>query len=434
MKPYANLGKRMADLTNLPSWQQLIKHYEKINTTKITSLFTDDIERLGRFSFQAAGICVDYSKQKITTETMQLLCNLATEANLPEHIADMFSGKPINNTENRAVLHTALRDPDNHPEVAAVLKKLSTYVEKIRSGAWAGYSNKPITDIVNIGIGGSDLGPAMAVQALTPYTSATLNTHFVSNVDGTHISETLRKLNPETTLFIIASKTFTTQETLCNANTAKEWLEQKATGKQSIKKHLLAVTANPERACEFGIAEANVFPFWDWVGGRYSLWSAIGAPIALATGMENFRQLLAGAHAMDEHFKTRPLPNNLPVILGLLDIWNINFFNMKTHAILPYDQYLSLLPSYLQQLEMESNGKRVDVNGKEINYSTAPIIWGAAGTNGQHAFHQLLMQGTQQVPVDFILPIKSHNPIGQHHQLFNSQLLRTKPSSHARSQ
>jgi len=408
-----------------PIWQKLNNHYQQIVNIHMRDLFKEDPNRADKFSITLGDVFFDYSKNRITTDTINLLCELAKEIDLSKHIEQMFSGQIINTTEQRAVLHTALRNPqsapilvngeDIMPEVRMSLNKMLESAENIRQGKW--------TDIVNIGIGGSDLGPAMATNALIPYAANHIKCHFVSNVDGTHISETLKYLNPETTLFIIASKTFTTQETLCNANTAKEWLLQKAKAKNIIQNHLIAVTAKPQNAIEFGIDKNNIFPFWDWVGGRYSLWSAIGLSIAIAIGAENFQQFLAGAHTMDEHFRHTPFVKNIPIIMALLGIWNINFFNTKTHAILPYDQYLHLLPAYLQQLEMESNGKHVDINGDSVDYATDPIIWGSVGTNGQHAFHQLLMQGTQTVPADFILPLHSHNPIGQHHTLLYANCL-----------
>jgi glucose-6-phosphate isomerase len=406
-------------------WHNLEKHQLETGKLNMRDLSTKDPERFQKFSLQAAGLFLDYSKNNITSKTMELLLQLAQEANLTTKIEAMFTGKTINATENRAVLHTALRNPKNDPinvdginimpEIHNALKSVLECAEQIRNGNWLGYSGKKITDVVNIGIGGSDLGPAMVVNALLPYKINTINCHFVSNVDGSHISETLKYLNPETTLFIVASKTFTTQETLCNADTAKEWLEQKATNKKASLRHFIAVTAKPKKAEEFGIAKQNIFPFWDWVGGRYSLWSAIGLSIAIAIGTENFKAFLTGANEMDNHFRHTPFAANMPVIMALTGIWQINFSHTKSYAILPYDQYLSLLPAYLQQLEMESNGKSVDIHGQTLDYATSPIIWGGVGTNGQHAFHQLLLQGTQKIPIDFIIPINSHNQIGSHH-------------------
>jgi glucose-6-phosphate isomerase len=417
------LGILMNITKSLP-WQKLQQHHQLIANKHMRELFAENPQRFDQFSLTAADLFLDYSKNRITAETMQLLVGLAKEVNLTDHIEAMFTGQIINKTEQRAVLHTALRSPKHDiPEIKETLQKMLACAENIRNGKWRGYSGKEITDVVNIGIGGSDLGPAMVTEALIPYNNSNLKCHFVSNIDATHISETLRYLNPETTLFIIASKTFTTQETLCNATTAREWLEQKAQTKNAVAKHMLAVSAKPERAADFGIDANNVYPFWDWVGGRFSLWGAIGFAIAIAIGAENFQQLLAGAHAMDHHFRHTKFANNLPVILALLDIWYVNFFNTTTHAILPYDQYMHLLPAYLQQLEMESNGKRVQIDGTPVDYATSSVIWGAVGTNGQHAFHQLLMQGTQLIPVDFIIPRQSHNPIGQHHLLLFANCL-----------
>ena len=419
----------MDRLDTSSAWQALVKHSEQIAKLKVKDEFINHPERFSDFSLQAAGVFLDYSKNRITAITMQLLCELAKTAEVVFWREEMFRGGIINVTEKRAVLHTALRNPGNEPaaEMALIKKELQSIarcVTSIRDGSWRGYGGQAITDVVNIGIGGSDLGPAMVVSALEPYVTH-VKVHFVSNLDATHISETLRYLNPKTTLFIISSKTFTTQETLTNALTAKEWLlnQAGANAETRVKQHFIAVTAKPERAIEFGIDKDNVFPIWDWVGGRFSLWSAIGLSIAVAIGMERFYELLAGAHAMDSHFREAPLEKNMPVILALLGIWNINFLGAATQAIIPYDQYLSLLPAYLQQLEMESNGKRVRINGEIVDYKTAPVVWGGVGTNGQHAFHQLLMQGTQMVPVDFIIPLQSHNPIHNHHLLLYANCL-----------
>lgn len=405
------------------SWQALSQHSQDIANLSIKAEFANNPQRFTDFSLEAAGIFLDYSKNRITKTTMELLCQLAHSCQVETIRDQMFHGDAINITENRAVLHTALRNPGDTPAapmqlIKAELARITKYVNQIRN-------DNNITDVVNIGIGGSDLGPAMVTSALKPYHDK-ITAHFVSNIDATHIAETIKYLNPRTTLFVIASKTFTTQETLTNAITAREWLLTQiphTNEAQLVKQHFIAVTAKPERAVEFGIDADNVFPMWDWVGGRFSLWSAIGITIALTIGMDNFNQLLAGAHAMDQHFQQAPLAQNLPVILALIGIWNINFLHAPTQAILPYDQYLSLFPAYLQQLEMESNGKRVDLDNQVVNYSTAPIIWGAVGTNGQHAFHQLLMQGTQLVPVDFIMPLNSHNPINKHHLLLYANCL-----------
>lgn len=412
--------------TSASAWQALRQHQQAIADIQIKDEFAKDPERFTKFSLESAGLFLDYSKNRITTETIELLCKLAESADLKAHIEDMFTGQIINTTEKRAVLHTALRNPTDEPRLVDntnvtplihnELQHIQACVEKLHNRSWLGFSNKPITDIVNLGIGGSDLGPAMVVEALKPYANANLRVHFVSNVDATHLVETLKPLNPETTLFIVASKTFTTQETLCNAESAEAWLREHSNNANTIiKRHFLAVTANPERAIKFGIEPHNIFPFWDWVGGRFSLWSAIGLSVALAIGMENFRFLLAGAYMLDEHFRYAPWHANMPVILALLGIWNIDFWNLTSQAIIPYDQYLQLFPAFLQQLEMESNGKRVCLDGSPITYQTAPVIWGSVGTNGQHAFHQLLMQGTQVIPVDFILPMQSHNNLTQHH-------------------
>lgn len=411
------------------AWQLLKEHSQQIADLRIKEQFALDSQRFSRFAVNAAGIFLDYSKNRVTQETMRLLLALAEAAEVVKYRDKMFGGKSINITENRAVLHSALRDLQQDeflPEIKLVkkeLKRIAERVDNVRSGRWRGYSGKVITDLVNIGIGGSDLGPAMVVAALQPYVTQ-VKVHFVSNLDATHISETLKHLNPETTLFVIASKTFVTQETLTNAITAKEWLLSNATtSKNAIKQHFIGVTAVAEKAIAFGIDRENIFPIWDWVGGRFSLWSAIGIAIAFAIGMERFYELLNGAHQMDEHFKQAPLEENLPVIMALLSIWNINFLDAATQAVIPYDQYLSLFPAYLQQLEMESNGKHVNLTGKIINYKTAPVIWGGVGTNSQHSFHQLLMQGTQVVPVDFILPLHTHNPIDNHHLLLYANCL-----------
>ena len=419
----------MEDKSGISSaWQALSNHYHQISDLKIKDQFAIYPERFSEFSLQAAGIFLDYSKNRVTAETMRLLCDLAEAAEVSLHREEMFSGKEINVTEKRAVLHTALRNihDESTPESVLVkkeLKRIAECVNNIRDGKWCGYSDKAITDVVNIGIGGSDLGPAMVVAALQPYVNH-IKAHFVSNIDPTHISETIKYLNPETTVFIVTSKTFTTQETLTNAIVAREWLLSKTTiGEKAIKRHFIGVTSKPERAIEFGIEHENVFPFWDWVGGRFSLWSAVGLSVALAIGMDKFYEFLDGAYEMDKHFRSAPLKENMPVILALLSIWNIDFLGAATQAIIPYDQYLSLFPAYLQQLEMESNGKRVCIDGSSVSYKTAPVIWGAVGTNSQHSFHQLLMQGTQIVPVDFIISLQTHNPVGNQHLLLYANCL-----------
>ena len=393
-------------------------------------LFASDPKRFERFSIQFGDILVDYSKNRITAETVPLLLDLAREVGLKDWIEKMFKGEKINSTENRAVLHTALRNRTNTPivvdgndvmpEINRVLRQMRDFSENVRSGSWKGFTGQPITDIVNIGIGGSDLGPVMVTEALKHYGKLGLRVHFVSNVDGTHIAETLRDLNAATTLFVIASKTFTTQETLTNANTAKDWLLKDAKNQSAVAKHFVALSTNTNEVAKFGIDIKNMFEFWDWVGGRYSLWSAIGLSIALFIGMDNFEELLTGAHAMDNHFRYEPFEKNIPVILGMLGIWYNNFFDASTHAIIPYDQYLHRFAAYFQQGDMESNGKRVTKDGKAVDYSTGPIIWGEPGTNGQHAFFQLIHQGTRLIPADFLAPITSQNPIGEHHPILLS--------------
>ena len=387
-------------------------------------LFARDPGRFDRMSVEACGLFVDYSKHRTTDETLALLLGLARQAGVETWRDRMFAGDKLNGTEGRAVLHTALRNrsgrpilvdgQDVMPAIHGVLAKMRAFTERLHGGAWTGHTGKRITDIVNIGIGGSDLGPVMVTEALRPYWRPGLDVHFVSNVDGTHIAETLRRVDPERTLFIIASKTFTTQETLTNARTARAWLLEKlGAGTEAVAKHFVALSTNAKEVTAFGIDPANMFEFWDWVGGRYSLWSAIGLSIACVIGMDSFEELLAGAHAMDEHFRTAPLEANLPVILAMLGVWYANFFGAETHAILPYDQYLHRFAAYFQQGDMESNGKRVDREGRPItNYTTGPVIWGEPGTNGQHAFYQLIHQGTRLIPCDFIAPVESHNTAG----------------------
>jgi len=389
-------------------------------------LFAQDPERFENMTLNSSGIFLDYSKNIIDRKGLGLLMELARAADLKTWIRRMFAGDRINNTEHRAVLHVALRNRSSRPVwldgedvmlgVREVLAHVGSFSEAVRSGEWTGHTGRRITDVVNIGIGGSNLGPLMVTEALRHYQTSQLQMHFVSNVDGTHIMETLKPLNPETTLFIVASKTFTTQETLTNAHTAREWCLHALGDEAAIARHFVAVSTNTEAVSAFGIDPANMFGFWDWVGGRYSLWSAIGLPIAIAVGMQQFEELLTGAHEMDEHFRTAELPENMPVILALLGIWYVNFFAARTHAILPYDQYLRYLPAYLQQADMESNGKRVTRDGKVVEYTTGPVVWGAAGTDGQHAFYQLIHQGTQMIPADFIIPLKSHNPVADQHQ------------------
>lgn len=412
--------------TQTAAWQALQKHFDEMKDVTIADLFAKDGDRFSKFSATFDDqMLVDYSKNRITEETLAKLQDLAKECDLAGAIKSMFSGEKINRTENRAVLHVALRNRSNTPilvdgkdvmpEVNAVLEKMKTFSEAIISGEWKGYTGKAITDVVNIGIGGSDLGPYMVTEALRPYKNR-LNMHFVSNVDGTHIAEVLKKVNPETTLFLVASKTFTTQETMTNAHSARDWFLKAAGDEKHVAKHFAALSTNAKAVGEFGIDTANMFEFWDWVGGRYSLWSAIGLSIVLSIGFDNFVELLSGAHAMDKHFSTTPAEKNLPVLLALIGIWYNNFFGAETEAILPYDQYMHRFAAYFQQGNMESNGKYVDRNGKVVDYQTGPIIWGEPGTNGQHAFYQLIHQGTKMVPCDFIAPAITHNPLSDHHQ------------------
>ena len=412
--------------TQTAAWQALQKHFDEMKDVTIADLFAKDGDRFSKFSATFGDqMLVDYSKNRITEETLAKLQDLAKECDLAGAIKSMFSGEKINRTENRAVLHVALRNRSNTPilvdgkdvmpEVNAVLEKMKTFSEAIISGEWKGYTGKAITDVVNIGIGGSDLGPYMVTEALRPYKNH-LNMHFVSNVDGTHIAEVLKKVNPETTLFLVASKTFTTQETMTNAHSARDWFLKAAGDEKHVAKHFAALSTNAKAVGEFGIDTANMFEFWDWVGGRYSLWSAIGLSIVLSIGFDNFVELLSGAHAMDKHFSTTPAEKNLPVLLALIGIWYNNFFGAETEAILPYDQYMHRFAAYFQQGNMESNGKYIDRNGNVVNYQTGPIIWGEPGTNGQHAFYQLIHQGTKMVPCDFIAPAITHNPLSDHHQ------------------
>ncbi|EGB5539670.1 TPA: glucose-6-phosphate isomerase [Escherichia coli] len=412
--------------TQTAAWQALQKHFDEMKDVTIADLFAKDGDRFSKFSATFDDqMLVDYSKNRITEETLAKLQDLAKECDLAGAIKSMFSGEKINRTENRAVLHVALRNRSNTPilvdgkdvmpEVNAVLEKMKTFSEAIISGEWKGYTGKAITDVVNIGIGGSDLGPYMVTEALRSYKNH-LNMHFVSNVDGTHIAEVLKKVNPETTLFLVASKTFTTQETMTNAHSARDWFLKAAGDEKHVAKHFAALSTNAKAVGEFGIDTANMFEFWDWVGGRYSLWSAIGLSIVLSIGFDNFVELLSGAHAMDKHFSTTPAEKNLPVLLALIGIWYNNFFGAETEAILPYDQYMHRFAAYFQQGNMESNGKYVDRNGNVVDYQTGPIIWGEPGTNGQHAFYQLIHQGTKMVPCDFIAPAITHNPLSDHHQ------------------
>lgn len=418
-------------LTDLKAWKDLEKNYTAIRGETMRDMFAADPDRFEEFSVSLNSLLLDYSKNRINGETMKLLIELAKEAGLEKARDAMFSGEKINITENRAVLHTALRNrsdrpvyvdgKDVMPQIKAVLEKMKTFSTAVRDGQWKGATGKAMTDVVNIGIGGSDLGPVMVVEALKHYQKKGLHTHFVSNVDGTHIVETLKDLNPETTLFIVASKTFTTQETLTNAKTARGWLTA-ALGEDAVAKHFVALSTNTEEVKKFGIDPANMFEFWDWVGGRYSLWSAIGLSIAIAVGYDNFVELLTGGFEMDEHFRNAPLEKNIPVILGVLGVWYHNFFGAEAYAVLPYDQYLHRLPAYLQQADMESNGKGVSKDGKPVSYTTGPILFGEPGTNGQHSFYQLIHQGTHLIPCDFIVPAISLNETGDHHPILLSNV------------
>ena len=427
----------MAILTQHPSWKTLCKHQETISALHMRNLFEADPKRFETFSLKLDDLLLDYSKNRITEETLELLFQIGREAKIESWRDSMFAGEKINITEDRAVLHTALRNRSNAPvyvdghdvmpDVNAVLAQMRTFSEKVRSGEWKGYTGKAITDIINIGIGGSDLGPVMVCDALKPYARPDLNVHFVSNIDGAHLMRALEKCNPETTLVIVASKTFTTQETMTNARSARAWFLDSAKDEAHIAKHFVALSTNAKAVTAFGIDGANMFEFWDWVGGRYSLWSAIGLSIALYVGMDNFEDLLAGGHEIDNHFKTAPLEQNMPVIMALIGIWYNNFFHADSHAILPYDQGMARFPAYMQQADMESNGKFMCRDGKRVNYKTGPVIWGEAGTNGQHAFYQLIHQGTPVVPADFLMPIHSHYAVGtngnEHHKILLANFL-----------
>jgi glucose-6-phosphate isomerase len=420
----------MSQLVNLPTWQALKVHQSEMAAIHMRDLFAQDSQRFERFSLRLGDILFDYSKNRITEKTVSLLVALAHQANLAEKIAAMFRGAKINTTENRAVLHTALRNRSNRPilvdgqdvmpEVNRVLAQMRRFSQAVRLGEWRGFTGKTMTDVVNIGIGGSDLGPKMVTEALKLYGSSALRVHFVSNVDSTDLVENLKALNPETTLFLVASKTFTTQETMTNAHSAREWFLATAKDETAIASHFAAMSTNAAAVSKFGIDTDNMFEFWDWVGGRYSLWSAIGLPIALFLGMDNFEALLGGAHLVDEHFRTTPFEQNIPVMMGLLGIWYNNFFEAQSHAILPYDQYLLHFPAYFQQGDMESNGKSVTDAGEWVDYTTGPIIWGQPGTNGQHAFYQLIHQGTKLIPCDFLAAAQSQNPLGEHHPILLS--------------
>lgn len=414
-------------LTELPSWKELEEHYRKVCKVHLRSLFADDPQRGGRMAVESDGIYLDYSKNRVTDETIRLLVNLAKECGLPERIGAMFKGDKINITENRAVLHVALRAPKHEriivdgndvvPEVHAVLDRMASFSEQVRNGQWLGHTGKPVRNIVNIGIGGSDLGPVMAYEALKHYSKRDMTFRFVSNVDGTDFEEATRDFSPEQTLFIVSSKTFTTIETMTNAHSARSWILKALGNEEAVARHFVAVSTNTEKVVKFGIDKANMFGFWDWVGGRYSMDSAIGLSTMLAIGPENFRAMLSGFHSMDLHFRTAPFDKNLPVLMALLSVWYNNFFNAQTVAVLPYDQYLKRFPAYLQQLTMESNGKQVTMDGSAVNYQTGPIYMGEPGTNGQHSFYQLIHQGTKLIPCDFIGFGKTLNPLGNHHAL-----------------
>jgi glucose-6-phosphate isomerase len=441
----------MSELTHSPAWKALERHHQEIAAIHLRDLFSKDSRRFEKFSVHWNNILLDYSKNRVTEETMSLLLDLARSTDVKGWIDKMFRGEKINVTEDRAVLHIALRNRSNTPiivdgedvvpAVNSVLDQMRSFTEPVRAGTWRGYTGKAMTDIVNIGIGGSDLGPVMVTEALKPFGHPRLNVHFVSNVDGTHIAETVKRLNPETTLFIISSKTFTTQETITNAQSAKRWFLDHANEDSAVAKHFVAVSTNAKAVSAFGIDTKNMFEFWDWVGGRYSLWSAIGLSIALYIGMGNFEELLTGAHEMDQHFRTAPPEKNIPVILALLGIWYNNFFGAESHAVIPYDQYMHRFPAYFQQGDMESNGKCVTRDGRIVDYSTGPVIWGEPGTNGQHAFFQLLHQGTKLIPADFLAPMQTHNPIGEHHPILLSNffaqteaLMRGKTEAEARKE
>eukprot|EP00301_Raphidiophrys_heterophryoidea_P023113 c7093_g1_i1.p1 GENE.c7093_g1_i1~~c7093_g1_i1.p1 ORF type:complete len:549 (+),score=146.76 c7093_g1_i1:53-1699(+) len=441
----------MAEVTATPEWEALKQHFETTNHVHMRELFAQDPHRFEKFSLHFGDILLDFSKNRVTEETMSLLRKLAESRDVMSLAKKMFSGEKINNTEKRAVLHIALRNKSFGPiivdgadvmkDVDGVLARLRTFTENVRNGTWKGFTGKQIASVVNIGIGGSDLGPVMVTEALKPYSNRNLKLHFVSNIDGTHMAETLRVCDPETTLFIVASKTFTTQETMTNAQTAKEWCLQALGDQKAIASHFVALSTNTSAVAGFGIDTQNMFEFWDWVGGRYSLWSAIGCSIALSIGFDNFVALQQGAHDMDKHFLTTPLESNLPVTLALLGVWYNNFYGAQSQAILPYDQYMHRFAAYFQQGDMESNGKSVTKEGSRVNYGTGPVIWGEPGTNGQHAFYQLIHQGTKLIPCDFIGPAVSQNPVGDHHAILMSNyfaqteaLMCGKTSDEARSE
>ena len=417
----------MKHLQELPAWRELWQHFDATKSDHMRELFATDPGRAERYWLEVGGLKVDYSKNRITDETLALLMKLAREAGLPERMKQMFRGEKINTTENRAALHVALRNRTNAPilvdgedvmpQVNHVLHRMGEFAHEVRSGDWLGYTNQVITDVVNIGIGGSDLGPLMMCTALKPFGHPRLKMHFVSNIDGSQLRDVLEKVHPETTLFVVASKTFTTQETLTNALTAREWFLKHADDKSAVAKHFVAVSTNKKAVAEFGIDTANMFEFWDWVGGRYSLWSAIGLPIMLYLGEENFIEMLNGAHLMDQHFINAPLEENLPVLLAMIGVWYINYYGGGSHVIAPYDQHLHRLPKFIQQLDMESNGKQVTLDGEAVACETAPIIWGETGINGQHAFFQLLHQGTHITPIDLIASLEKRSNLPGHHEI-----------------
>jgi glucose-6-phosphate isomerase len=433
----ANTNKEKPSLTTLPAYKKLQKHFAQVSQLHMRRLFSVDPQRVNKYSIEYNGLFLDYSKNRISHETIPLLCKLAKEADLESWRERMFSGEKINNTEGRAVLHTALRNRTNTPimvdgedimpMINSTIDKMEAFSEKVRKGSWKGYTGKKITNIVNVGIGGSDLGPKMVYEALTPYHHKRLSVNFISNVDGAHIDQSLEKLNPETTLFVISSKTFTTQETLTNAHVAREWFLQSAVDEAHISKHFVAVSTNREGVIKFGIDPENMFEFWDWGGGRYSLWSAIGLSVVLAVGMKKFKKMLSGAHSMDQHFREAPLEQNMPVILAMLGIWYNNFFEAESYGIFPYDHYLRSLTMYLEQADMESNGKSVDRDGRKVDYATGPIIWGMSGINGQHAFYQSIHQGTKMIPSDFIVSMLTHSTHqDQHNIMFANALAQTE--------
>ncbi len=419
------MSQGSAPLTSRPEWHALSAHQAKLENTHMRDLFLDDPDRASRFFISGGGLSLDYSRNRMTNDTMTKLMALAKSCGVPERTEAMFRGDHINVTEKRPALHVALRDSSGEPihvdgtnitpEVETTLNRMEQFVDDVLSKRWQGHTGKPFTDVVSIGIGGSFLGPKLVSEALRPYWHGQLQCHYVANIDGTQIAEVLRRVNPETTLFLIQSKSFRTQETLENSKVARAWFLDNGGSENQIAKHFVAVTANTPEAVSFGMSEDNIFPMWDWVGGRYSLWSAIGLPVALTIGMKNFRALLSGANAMDQHFRTTPLEQNLPVVMAMLGLWYNNFWGAETYTILPYDHYLRSLPAHLQQLDMESNGKSVTQSGEPLNYHSGPVIWGGVGANGQHAFHQLLHQGTRLIPADFIIPLETHNRVASHH-------------------